>query len=163
RRVEQSVLQSVIQAYVDVRRDQERLAIALENVSVLNRQLAESNARFEVGEITRTDVAQTQARLAASQQLLASAQATVAIGRAAYAAVVGQNPGDLAPEPSLGALLPATVEQAFDTAEKNNPQIRQADYFEQGSAARVAAAKAALRPNVSLRGSLGWQGGSVSG
>ena len=163
RRVEQSVLQSVIQAYVDVRRDQERLAIALENVSVLNRQLAESNARFEVGEITRTDVAQTQARLAASQALLASAQATLAISRAAYAAVVGQNPGDLAPEPSLGALLPATVEQAFDTAEKNNPQIRQADYFEQGSAARVAAAKAALRPNVSLRGSLGWQGGRVSG
>src|SRR5438477_9177473 len=54
RRVEESVLQSVIQAYVDVRRDQERLAISQENVDVLNRQLAESNARFEVGEIPRT-------------------------------------------------------------------------------------------------------------
>jgi outer membrane protein len=163
RRVEQSVLQSVIQAYVDVRRDQERLAISQDNVNVLQRQLQESNARFEVGEITRTDVAQTQARLAAAQALFASAQAQLAISRASYAAVVGQNPGELAPEPPIQPLLPATVEQAFDAAEHNNPQIRQSDYTEQGSAARVAAAKAQTRPSVSLRGSLGWTGGSVGG
>ncbi|MFZ0269952.1 MAG: TolC family protein, partial [Caulobacter sp.] len=139
RSVEQSVLGNVIQSYVDVRRDQERLRIAQENVSVLNRQLEESKARFEVGEITRTDVAQSQARLAAAQANQSSAQAILAASRAAYAAVVGQNPTDLAPEPSLAALLPSSVEQAFDLVDKNNPQIQAARYAERAAAARVAA------------------------
>jgi outer membrane protein len=141
-----------------VRRDLEHLAISQENVKVLKRQLDEAKARFDVGEITRTDVAQTQARLAAAQAQLSSAQAQLAIGRAAYASVVGQNPGDLAPEPPLETFLPATVDQAFDAAERNNPQLRQADYTEQGSAARIASARAQTRPSVSLRGTLGYNG-----
>jgi outer membrane protein len=148
RSVEQSVLGNVIQSYVDVRRDQERLRIAQENVNVLNRQLEESKARFEVGEITRTDVAQSEARLASAQASQSSAQAILAASRAAYAAVVGQNPTDLAPEPSLAALLPSSVEQAFDLVDKNNPQIQAARYAEQAAAARVAVAKAAYRPTV---------------
>ena len=163
RRVEISVLQSVISTYVDVRRDQQRLAISQENVNVLKRQLEESKARFDVGELTRTDVAQTQARLAAAQATLASAQAQLAISRANYDSVVGQNAGELAPEPPLTKLLPPTVDQAFDAAERDNPQLRQADYTEQGSAARVAAAKAQTRPSVSLRGALGYNGGSTAG
>ena len=151
RSVEQSVLGNVIQTYVDVRRDQERLRIAQENVNVLNRQLEESKARFEVGEITRTDVAQSEARLASAQASLSSAQAILAASRAAYAAVVGQNPTDLAPEPSLAALLPTSVEQAFDLVDKNNPQIQAARYAEQAAAARVAVAKAAYRPTVGAR------------
>jgi outer membrane protein len=83
RTVEQNVLIAVIQAYVDVRRDQERLRISQENVAVLKRQLDESNARFDVGEITRTDVAQSQARLAAAKALLTSAEAQLAVSRAA--------------------------------------------------------------------------------
>ncbi|PXA80434.1 hypothetical protein DMC25_21180, partial [Caulobacter sp. D4A] len=121
RSVEQSVLATVITAYVDVRRTEESLRIAQENVNVLTRQLDESNARFEVGEITRTDVAQSQARLAAAKASLSSAQANLAVARASYAQVVGQNPTDLAPAPSLAALPPASVEQAFDAAEANNP------------------------------------------
>jgi outer membrane protein len=151
RSVEQSVLGNVIQTYVDVRRDQERLRIAQENVNVLNRQLEESKARFEVGEITRTDVAQSEARLASAQASQSSAQAILAASRAAYAAVVGQNPTDLAPEPSLAALLPSSVEQAFDLVDKNNPQIQAARYAEQAAAARVAVAKAAYRPTVGAR------------
>jgi outer membrane protein len=151
RSVEQSVLGNVIQSYVDVRRDQERLRIAQENVNVLNRQLEESKARFEVGEITRTDVAQSEARLASAQASQSSAQAILAASRAAYAAVVGQNPTDLAPEPSLAALLPSSVEQAFDLVDKNNPQIQAARYAEQAAAARVAVAKAAYRPTVGAR------------
>jgi len=151
RSVEQSVLGNVIQSYVDVRRDQERLRIAQENVNVLSRQLEESNARFEVGEITRTDVAQSTARLASARASLSSSQALLAASRAAYAAVVGQNPTDLAPEPSLAALLPSTVEQAFDLVDRNNPSIQAARYAEQAAAARVAAAKAAYRPTVSAR------------
>lgn len=156
RSVEAGVLFNVIQAYVDVRRDQERLKISQDNVAVLQRQLDEAQARFDVGEITRTDVAQAQARLAAAQAGLSSAQAQLAISRASYAAVVGQNPGDLEAEPSLDNLLPTTIESAFDAAEKSNPQILAADYTEQASRARVAQAKAATRPSVSLRGSVGW-------
>ncbi len=164
RSVEQSVLGNVIQSYVDVRRDQERLRIANENVTVLSRQLEESNARFEVGEITRTDVAQSQARLAAARASQSSAQAILAGSRAAYAAVVGQNPTDLAPEPSLAALLPTTVEQAFDSIDQFNPQVQAARYAEQAAAARVAVAKATYRPTVSARAGLGWDSeGRVNG
>jgi outer membrane protein len=161
RRVEESVLASVIQAYVDVRRDQERLRIAQENVNVLQRQLEETKARFDVGELTRTDVAQAEARLAAAQAGLSSAQAQLAISRSNYASVVGQSPGELEPEPSLANLLPASVDQAFDAAEKNNPQILAADYTEQASRARVAYARAQYLPTVSARLSLG-ESGSAS-
>ncbi len=158
RRVEIGVLRNVIQVYVDVRRDQQRLAISQENVAVLRRQLEESKARFDVGELTRTDVAQTEARLAAAQASLASSQAQLAISRSDYAAIVGQNPGQLAPEPPLSKVIPATVDQAFDAAERDNPQMRLQDYTEQGSAARVAEAKAQTRPTVGLRGSFGGSG-----
>jgi outer membrane protein len=161
RRVEIQVLQSVIGAYVDVRRDQQRLAISQENVAVLRRQLDESKARFDVGELTRTDVAQTEARLAAAQASLSTSQAQLAISRSNYAAVVGQNPSDLSPEPPIAKLIPPTVDQAFDTAEHDSPLMRQQDYAEQGSAARVAEAKAQTRPTIDLRGSFGGAGGSL--
>lgn len=156
RGVEASIIQAVITAYVDVRRDQERLRISQENVAVLQRQLDEARARFEVGEITRTDVAQAEARLAASKASLASAQAQLAISRAAYAAVVGQNPGDLNAEPSLEAFLPPAIEGAFETAEQNNAEILGAEYAERASAARVATARSARRPTVTASGTVGW-------
>lgn len=162
RRTEISVLQSVIGAYLDVRRNSEQLAIAEDNVKVLSRQLEETSARFEVGEVTRTDTAQAQARLAQARSQAASAQANLAVARAAYAAVVGQNPAELAPEPPIAQLLPASVDAAFDAAEAGSPQLRQADYVEEASAARLAEAKAQNLPTVSLRGSFGYNGGSSS-
>lgn len=160
RRVEAQIMLGVVQAYVDVRRDIEALAIRQENVKVLRRQLEESDARYEVGEITRTDVAQSQARLAASEALLRQAEAQLATSRANYAALVGQNPGELAPEPSLASLLPADVDQAFDLAEDNNPQIRAAEYTAQASRARLAGARAERMPQVSVGASLR-EGGST--
>jgi outer membrane protein len=67
RQVETNVLLNVISAYVDIRRDQEALRIRSENLDVLRRQVDETRARFEVGEITRTDVAQAEQRLAQSE------------------------------------------------------------------------------------------------
>lgn len=163
RSVEQSVLANVVTAYVDVRRGQESLRIAQENVNVLTRQLDESNARFEVGEITRTDVAQSQARLASAKANLSSTQANLAVARASYAQIVGQNPTDLAPEPSLAELLPASVEQAFDAAEANNPAVLAARYGEQAASARVAQARSAYLPNVSAGASLGYTANEVNG
>ena len=163
RSVEQNVLVNVVQAYVDVRRDQERLRIAKENVAVLQRQLDESNARFDVGEITRTDVAQSQARLAAAKAGLSAAQAQLEVSRAGYAAVVGQTPGELAPEPTLANLLPASVDQAFEAAQTTNPGVTSAKYNEQAAAARVAVAKAGYRPTVAARASLGYSADRRSG
>jgi outer membrane protein len=158
RRVEAQVLGLVIQAYVDVRRDQEAVHIRQEDVVVLQRQLDESRARFDVGEITRTDVAQSQARLAAAVSNLQSALAELATSRGNYAAVVGQNPGELAPEPSLAALLPVDVDKAFDIAEQNNGQIRAAQYAEQASRARLAGARAERMPQVSVGATYGFSG-----
>ena len=161
RQVEANVLQAVIQAYVDVRRDVAALAIAEENVKVLKSQLDETQARFDVRQITRTDVAQAQARLAAAQAQLSTTQAQLAISRANYTAVVGQSPGDLDAEPPLPG-LPATIGQAFDAAQANNPNIIAADYAEQAAAARVAAAKAENHPTVAVRAQLGYSGSYVS-
>lgn len=158
RRIESQVMLGVIQAFVDVRRDQEGVRIRQENVNVLQKQLEESRARAEVGEITRTDVAQSQARQAASKALLASQQAQLAISRANYATVVGRNPGELQPEPSLAYLLPNNADDAFSVAETYSPLLRAQQFAEQASRARVAAARAERMPSVSLRASYGFQG-----
>lgn len=152
RSVETNVLLSVIQAYADIRRDEEALRIRTENVSVLRRQLEEAGARFEVGEITRTDVALSEQRLALSESNLALAQATLANSRARYASVVGQNPGELAPEPPLPA-LPATVDEAYAIAEAESPRIRSADFAQLGARARTRAARAEFSPSLRLQGS----------
>ncbi len=151
RRVESQVMLTVVQAYVDVRRDEEGVRIRKENVTVLQKQLEESKAKFDVGELTRTDVAQSEARLRAAQALMQSAIAQLAISRANYAAVVGQNPGQLTAEPSLGFLLPTNADDAFAVAEKFSPILRAQQFAEQASRARVSGARAERMPSVSLQ------------
>jgi outer membrane protein len=155
RQTEADVLQQVITAYVNVRRDQQAIRISQENVAVLTRQVQETRVRFEVGEVTKTDVAQSEAELAQAQAALATAQAQLAIDRANYATVVGQSPGDLEPEPSLK--LPATIDEGFDRVQKYNPNIRSAEYGRQGAGARLAQAKAERMPRVSINGALRFQ------
>jgi len=154
RGIEQSVLASVIQAYADVIRDMEVLRIRQANLAVLQRQLEESSARFEVGEITRTDVAQSEARLAQSEAELANAQAQLSTSRAVYAAVVGQAPGDLAPMPALPG-VPADFDSALDVALADNPDIRAAAYTLAAAEANVAAARAEYMPSVRASASYG--------
>jgi outer membrane protein len=154
REIEQSVLAAVIQAYADVIRDMEVLRIRQANLAVLQRQLEESSARFEVGEITRTDVAQSEARLAQSEADLANAQAQLSTSRAVYAAVVGQAPGDLAPMPVLPG-VPADFESALDVALADNPAIRAAAYTLAAAEANVAAARAEYMPSVRATASYG--------
>ena len=154
RDIEQTVLASVIQAYADVIRDTEILRIRQANLGVLQRQLEEASARFEVGEITRTDVAQSEARLAQSEADLANAQAQLSVSRAAYAAVVGQSPGDLAPMPVLPG-VPTDFDSALDVALADNPGIRSAAYSLHAAEANVAAAKAEYMPSARLTASYG--------
>lgn len=154
RDIEQTVLASVIQAYADVIRDTEILRIRQANLGVLQRQLEEASARFEVGEITRTDVAQSEARLAQSEADLANAQAQLSVSRASYAAVVGQSPGDLAPMPVLPG-VPSDFDAALDVALIDNPGIRAAAYNLRAAEANVAAAKSEYLPSARLTASYG--------
>jgi outer membrane protein len=154
REFEQSVLASVIQAYADVIRDAEILRIRQANLGVLQRQLEEASARFEVGEITRTDVAQSEARLAQSEADLANAQAQLSVSRAAYAAVVGQSPGDLAPMPVLPG-VPSDFDSALDVALIDNPGVRSAGFNQRAAEANLAAARAEYLPSASINASYG--------
>lgn len=154
RDTEQSVLALVIQSYADVIRDTDILAIREANLSVLQRQLEEASARFEVGEITRTDVAQSEARLAQSEADLANARAQLSVSRAAYAAVVGQSPGDLEPMPVLPG-VPTDFDSALDVALIDNPGIRSATYSLRAAEANVAAAKAEFLPSLRATASYG--------
>ncbi|GAA0869789.1 TolC family outer membrane protein [Brevundimonas basaltis] len=154
RDIEQTVLASVIQAYADVIRDAEILRIRQANLGVLQRQLEEASARFEVGEITRTDVAQSEARLAQSEADLANAQAQLSVSRASYAAVVGQSPGDLAPMPALPG-VPSDFDDALDVALRDNPGIRAAAYNLRAAEANAAAARSEYLPSARLTASYG--------
>jgi outer membrane protein/S-layer protein transport system outer membrane protein len=150
RQAEIDLLQRVVAAYVAVRRDQQIAIVARSTADALRQQLEETQAKTEVRENTRTDLAQAQARLAASQAQIASVDAQLAFSRAQYLNVVGQNPGDLAPEPDLAG-VPPSIDQAFDVAESKNPTLLAAKYAEQASRARLSAAKSQNLPNINLR------------
>ncbi|WP_292077824.1 MULTISPECIES: TolC family outer membrane protein [Brevundimonas] len=154
REIEQSVMLSVIQAYVNVTRDMEILRIRQENLTVLQRQLEETSARFEVGEITRTDVAQAEASQAQSEADLANAQAQLSTSRAAYAAVVGQSPADLEAAPVLPE-VPGDFDVAIETALQRNPAVLAATYQLQSAEAAVAAARSEYLPSVRATASYG--------
>ncbi len=154
RSAEAQLIQNVISTYTAVRRDMESLRIRQENVSVLRRQLEESKARFEVGEITRTDVAQSEARLAQAQAALSAAEAQLSASRAQYTAVVGEAPGSLSDVAPLNG-VPASFDAAMDVAEAQNPQLLAAQFAEAASRARVAQARAGFGPSVELEASYG--------
>ena len=160
RTVEIQIMAQVVQFYMDTIRDTEALRIDQENLLVLQRQLQETSAEFDVGEVTRTDVSQAEARLAASQAAVSGAQGQLQISRANYATVVGQAPGDLAPPPALPG-VPTSFDAALDVGEKENPALRAAQYAEQAARARVGEARAAYRPSVSLNASYQWEHGDI--
>jgi outer membrane protein len=161
RQAEAQVLQQVVTAYSDVLRDQETVSVQHDNVSLLQSQLQENRARFDVGEVTRTDVAQAQSRLANAQAALQNADAQLAVSRASYATVVGHNPGQLAPQPSLDYLMPGNVDDAFAVAEQNNPSLRAQQFAEEASRAGIAQARAGRMPQITLQSTLAYTGGEM--
>jgi outer membrane protein len=149
RSIEQQVLLNVIDIYTSVRRDQEALQISQDNYNILKQQLDQTTAQFEAGQLTRTDVAQSQARLSASAAGLAQAQARLDSDRATYVAIVGQAPTALEPVPEIPG-LPATFNAALDTAQTNNPDLQAASFVADAAASRVKAARSAFGPRVGL-------------
>jgi outer membrane protein len=157
RLIEAQVLQQVIQAYQDVLRDQQMLAIRQQSLDVLSRQLTETQARFEAGLITRTDTARAEAQVALARAQLATARAALQNSRAAYTAVVGRAPGELI-TPAVLPGLPADIDAAFDALEANSPTLRRSILVEEASRARVAQVRAGRMPTVSLSGTYGTVG-----
>lgn len=122
RGTESSVFSDVVTVYMDVLRTEALLQLAANQVDVLGVNLQATSDRFEIGDLTRTDVAQSQSRLAIAQSDLRNAEANLINARERYIATVGKAPGNLAPPPPLPG-LPETVEDAVATALTNNPDL----------------------------------------
>ncbi len=150
--VEQQVMRDVADSYFNVRLNLAIFDLNQRNVEVLMRQKGLATARFDVGEITRTDVAQADARLAAARANLANAQGDLAVARANYARLVGQLPGNLEPVAQLPE-LPENLEAAHAIARQFAPALIAAR--EQGEVSRrqIKVARGALLPSVSLTAS----------
>ncbi len=118
--VEQQVLLDAATAYMNVIRDRNVLQLRQKNVQVLTEQLKASQTRFEVGEITRTDVAQSRASLAQSQSALAAAEANLAASVANFLRIIGHAPGTLR-FPQLSSLVPKSLDRALALSEQINP------------------------------------------
>ncbi len=125
--IENTVLLNTVSAYMGVRRSEAFVALRENNVRLLTEQLRATRDRFEVGEVTRTDVSLAEARLAAARSGLAAEQGGLARARELYKAVVGQYPGTLSPPPAAPA-IPGTEEAARTLARSQNPQILQVQH-----------------------------------
>ena len=153
---EQEILLDTVTAFVDVRRDLELVSIARNNVRVLGEQLIAARERFEVGEVTRTDVEQARARLAAARSRLAATKGALANSREAYRRVVGDYPDQLQPPPPLPD-LPSSKDQAVAMALRDDPGVIAARLERKAVGSDVRAAIGALLPQVSLQGRISSQ------
>jgi outer membrane protein len=154
---EGDLLVNLIGVYSDVRRSRRVVEIRETNVAVLEKMLAEVDARRDVGELTLTDLAQARTQLQSAQVQLDTARAELENVQATFAAIVGREPGNLAPPPALPG-LPATVDEAFLLAEEANPELQQAIARDRVSEAQIAISEAEGNPSLSLQGVVGTSG-----
>ena len=150
---EQEILLRAITSYMDVVRDRSVLELSRNNVDVLRKQLQASRDRFDVGEVTRTDVAQSEARLARAQndEILAKGALTSSIAN--FERFVGYTPEELS-VPEAFPEIPATVEEAISVALESNPALISAKYRSESAEDDVDVNVARILPDVSLRGTM---------
>jgi outer membrane protein len=149
RGTEAGVFSQVVAAYMDVIRDAATVGLNRNNVQVLEVNLKATSDRFEIGDVTRTDVAQSNSRLALARADLRSAEAALIASRERYVQVVGQAPADLQPPPPLAG-LPATPEEAVQVALDSNPDLEAARQRAKAAGFDAKAAGAGRLPTVSL-------------
>lgn len=152
---QQTYLQAV-RAYMNVRSDRDALAIRQNNVELLREQVRAANARFDVGVVTRTDVALAEARLASSLAGEAAARAQLEASEADFQAVTGVAPGDLPPPPPIPN-LPDSLEAALAIALETNPGLEAAREQVRAANEQIEAAEAEGRPTLEIVGSAGGQ------
>jgi outer membrane protein len=148
---EQQVLLSAVAAYVNVRRDQEALEIRLANVQLLEEQLRAARERFQVGVLTRTDVAQAEARLAGALAGVAGARADLESSKASYEQVIGAAPEGLTAPPAIAG-LPKDLSEAVAMAVEASPVLQRAQFAESAARELVKIEGADLLPNLSIVG-----------
>lgn len=151
--VEQQVLLSAVEAYLEVRRAIENVALRENNVRLIAQELRAAQERFEVGEVTRTDTSLAEARLAAARSQLAAAQGALTVAREQYLAVVGRLPGQLDPLRTLPD-LPGSVDAAKGIALRNHPQVKSVQHQVAAAELSILRAEAAMKPSVRLSGRL---------
>jgi outer membrane protein len=152
--VENTVLLNTVTAYVAVRRSEAFVDLRQNNVRLLTEQLRATRDRFDVGEVTRTDVSLAEARLAAARSGLAAEQGGLAQAREQYRAVVGHYPGTLAPPPTPPA-VPSSEEAARAIARQENPQVIQVQHQVKAADISVERASRNRLPNLEVSGRFG--------
>ena len=148
RTVEQEVLLQAVTAYLDVVRDQAIVRLRESNVTVLSKEFSASQERFAVGEVTRTDVAQAEARRAGAVSQLDLARANLRASRATYERVVGNPPSSLRDQKPHDKLLPKSLDAAVGIAVLESPLVVAALYREQAARYNVDKVWGELLPEV---------------
>jgi TolC family type I secretion outer membrane protein len=151
--VEQSVLLSAVTAYMNVWIAQSVVAFTENNEKVIERQLEATRDRFTVGEVTRTDVAQAETRLATATAERIAAEGALRSNRAVYEEVIGTVPGVLPPPPPLAG-LPGSLDEVTEISVSRNPDILAAGFAEKAARHRVREVTGELYPTAELNGSL---------
>ncbi len=170
RNTEQNVLLAVVQAYMDVLSNRQLVALRQENVNFYKAQLQSAKDRLDVGEGTRIDVAQAEARLAQGDATYRASQASLEISQATFARYVGAPPQSLDASHNYGRLIPNSLQGALSEAETGHPAIMLAKAAIRAAQAGSDAATAAFGPtaketaqNGTADSSTGGKGGGVSG
>ncbi|QFT80130.1 Outer membrane efflux protein BepC precursor [Roseovarius sp. THAF27] len=154
RSIEQQVLLRAVAAFYNVQRNREFVSLRQNNLRLLRQELRAARDRFEVGEVTRTDVAQAEARVASTEGELAEAQGNLAQAVEEYRAVVGRTPGTLRTPGGLPNLS-AGIEASKNIAARNHPDILQAQRQVASADLTILAADAAMKPRFTAQGRLG--------
>lgn len=148
---EQDVLLTAADAYLGVLRDGEIVRLRQDHVASLERLLAGTRRRLEVGEVSRTDVAQAQTRLAGARASLARARAELEASQARYTAIVGEPAQNLTPV-AAAPQTPHSMDEAVRLAEDMHPDLGRARSAERAARAQVTIERSALLPQVSVIG-----------
>lgn len=152
--IEQNILLSASTAYLDVAQNRAIVELQKNNEELLLKKLDETLERFKVGEVTRTDVSQAQARHSQAVSDRIASEGTLQASIAAYIELIGAEPTDLIEPTQIKNLVPTSYDNALDIALKNNYTIKQAQHLYAARGYEVYANTGALFPTLSLDGSL---------
>lgn len=155
RNTEQTVLLAVVQAYMSVLSDRQLVALRRDNVSFFQAQLKSAQDRLEVGEGTRIDVAQAQARLAQGDATYRASLSSLEISQATFQRYVGAAPQSLNTSHNYARLIPASLQAAISDAETEHPAVLMSKAAIRAAQAGADGAAAAFGPTASVTGSVG--------
>lgn len=154
--VEQRVLFDAVSVYINVLLQEETVSLRQNNLRLLQEELKAAQDRFEVGEVTRTDVALAESRVAAAQASLTESRGDLLAGEARYAEVVGNAPGKLTGQPNLPQRAPS-LQSAENIAVRNHPNLLSQQHSVRSAEYSANAAARNLGPNVRLGGALSFR------